>query len=91
VLPTVVKSSIRMSALIRRDTVPDAARGPDKDKPHLAGMAAFGPKQAVARSGPSHQSRDHPRRGHGRVVLFLLASQKVTADEVSSDIRNPGR
>jgi hypothetical protein len=43
-LPAVVKSSIRTSALIRRDTVSDVARGPDKDKPHLAGMAAFGPK-----------------------------------------------
>jgi hypothetical protein len=33
-----VKSSIRTSALIRRDTVSDVARGPDKDKPHLAGI-----------------------------------------------------
>lgn len=90
-LPAVVKSSIRMSALIRRDTASGAARGPDKNKPDLAEKAAFGPKRAVARSGPTHQSRDHPRRSHGRVVLFALASQKVTADEVSSDIRNPGR
>lgn len=43
-LPAVVKSSIRMSALIRRDRDSDAARGPDKDKPHLAEIAACGPK-----------------------------------------------
>jgi hypothetical protein len=33
----------------------------------------------------------HPRLSHRKVVLFALASQKITTDEVSSDIRDPGR
>jgi hypothetical protein len=73
VLPAVVKSSIRISALIRRDTVSDVARGPIRDKLHLAGMAAFGPKPPI-KDGQSISAL--PTKFRRLLVLLLRARRR---------------